>query len=84
MYWSGAFLLLYVYTKLESIRASFLHEPSKLKWLSWESICGLKDEGGLFIRRIKDMNKACLMKFLQWIHSKQRQLLDSLDAKSDI
>ncbi|XP_043697190.1 uncharacterized protein LOC122647970 [Telopea speciosissima] len=79
IYWAGIFGLPgNVITKLESMFSNFLWSgPSlqrKTHFISWDAICKPKSEGGLGIKRIKDMNIAGIMKQIWWIASKQDRL----------
>ncbi|KAJ4979574.1 hypothetical protein NE237_010354 [Protea cynaroides] len=74
IYWSGLFRLPSKTIKaLESLFASFLwSEPdgkSKMHLVSWKRICKPKFEGGMDIKRIKDMNKAKKFKLIWHIAS---------------
>lgn len=55
--------------KLERVQRNFFwsgtKEKNKCSVVTWETMCKLKDKGGLGIRRMVDMNKALLTK-LGW------------------
>ncbi|XP_043717558.1 uncharacterized protein LOC122665470 [Telopea speciosissima] len=79
IYWAGIFGLPgNVITKLESMFSNFLWSgPSlqrKTHFISWDAVCKPKSEGGLGIKRIKEMNIAGIMKQIWWIASKQDRL----------
>ncbi|XP_043687599.1 uncharacterized protein LOC122638815 [Telopea speciosissima] len=79
IYWSGIFALPGgVKQKLESMFSNFLWTgPSlerKVHYISWDKICKPKDEGGLGIRRITDMNITGILKQIWWIASKKDSL----------
>lgn len=63
---------------MESIFAKFLwgglELTKKIHEVKWDDICKPLDEGGLNIRRVKEMNNAGLMKQLWWIVGKKDSL----------
>lgn len=46
----------------------------KMHTTSWDIVCKPLSEGGLKVRRIKEMNDACVLKHLWWIVSKKDNL----------
>ena len=52
--------------KIERIQRNFLwsriEEKNKLSLVNWEVVCKPKFKGGLGVRRLRDLNKALLMK----------------------
>ncbi|XP_043697430.1 uncharacterized protein LOC122648259 [Telopea speciosissima] len=76
IYWAGIFGLPgNVITKLESMFSNFLWSgPSlerKTHFISWDAVCKPKSEGGLGIKRVKEMNIVGIMQQIWWIASKQ-------------
>lgn len=72
IYWSGCFGLPGETTKqIESLFARFLWAGQdmsrKLHAMSWEKICKPHNEGGLNLRRVKEMNMASTIKQIWWI-----------------
>lgn len=63
---------------MESIFAKFLwgglELAKKIHEVNWDEICKPLDEGGLNIRRVKDINNAGVMKQLWWIVAKKDSL----------
>ncbi|XP_042515364.1 actin-related protein 4 [Macadamia integrifolia] len=90
IYWSGTFgLPESIISKLESIFASFLWKGSEcVRFLcpsSWVAVC-LPKEGGLGIRRIKDVNSAGIIKLAWKIISKKdiyQQTIPGMESFSD-
>ncbi|XP_043696713.1 uncharacterized protein LOC122647354 [Telopea speciosissima] len=79
IYWAGIFGLPgNVVTKLESMFSNFLWSgPSlerKTHFISWDAVCKPKSEGGLGIKRVKEMNIAGITKQIWWISSKKDRL----------
>ncbi|XP_043696657.1 uncharacterized protein LOC122647302 [Telopea speciosissima] len=79
IYWSGIYVLPQVTIKaLEALMASFLWKGSDtsrfLHPLSWAAVCLPKKEGGLGIRRIKDVNSAGIIKLLWEIALKKKSI----------
>ena len=52
--------------KIERIQRNFLwsgtEERNKVSLVNWEEVCKPKNKGGLGVRRLRDLNKALLMK----------------------
>lgn len=42
---------------------------SEMHLVAWDLICSLKSKGGLGMRRLTDMNRALLCKWLWWLGS---------------
>jgi hypothetical protein len=86
VYWSSLFILpTSIIRRIEGIFAAFLWKGTSLTptgaKVAWASLCYPKSEGGLGIKRIKDWNKAAILKlvwrilmesssvWVSWIHS---------------
>lgn len=72
--------------KLDSITKYFWwgHDPGerKLHWVNWDTICQLKREGGLGLKKISHLNQAMLSKQFWKISQHPNSLLDkTLKAK---
>lgn len=74
IYWSGCFGLPGdTDRRIESLFACLLWAgpdlSRKLHSMCWENVCKPYDEGGLNLRRVKEMNTAGIMKQIWWIVS---------------
>jgi hypothetical protein len=79
IYWCSVFMLpARIVKELESKMTGFLWCQGKLQTgkakVSWKAICAPKGEGGLGIRRIRDMNKALLASLIWRLISRQKSL----------
>lgn len=87
IYWAVIFGLLgKIKQQVESLCARFLWGgpdlTKKIHLLSWETICKPLEEGGLNIRRVKEMNRAGVLKhiwrivtnkeslWVKWVHAR--------------
>lgn len=55
--------------QVESIMENFLlswsrSHPKKMHTICWDAICKPFDEGGLNIKKVKEINDACILKHL--------------------
>ncbi|XP_061955562.1 uncharacterized protein LOC133677489 [Populus nigra] len=86
VYWSSLFILpTFIIRRIKGIFAAFIWKGTSLTptgaKVAWASLCYPKSEGGLGIKRIKDWNKAAILKlvwriltesssvWVSWIHS---------------
>ncbi|XP_077237235.1 uncharacterized protein LOC143878904 [Tasmannia lanceolata] len=79
LYWTAAFNLPQSsINEIECICRTFLWSGSNSKKcyhpVAWEVICQTKEEGGIGIRRLLDLNKACKMKLLWNIVASNKSL----------
>ncbi|XP_077228456.1 uncharacterized protein LOC143861414 [Tasmannia lanceolata] len=79
LYWSAAFTLPQsTMDEIERIFRTFLWSGSDLRKcyhpISWETVCLTKEEGGIGIRRLQDLNKASKMKLFWNIAAGKKSL----------
>lgn len=79
IYWVGIFGFPgRIICQVESIMAHFLWAgldlSKKMHAIRWDAICKPYEEGGLNLRKVKEMNDACVLKHLWWIVSKKDNL----------
>ena len=80
-YWLQSFQFpISVIKALESMLAKFLWRDRMPAW-SWEKLCKPKEEGGLAIRKITDVNKAAGIK-LEWRCCNSKLYLGYMDEKA--
>ena len=79
IYWARIFGLPgKIVRHIESIMAHFLWAgpdlSKKMHTIGWDSIYKSYNEGGLNIKKVKEMNDACVLKHLWWIASNKDNL----------
>lgn len=79
IYWASVFMLqIKVIKDLGKMMRNFLWSNDSLTKgkakVAWKDVCVPKHEGGLGIRRIRDMNKALIVQYVSSIVCKQRSL----------
>lgn len=80
LYWTTIYELPSHATKqIESIFARYLWAgpdlSKKMHLVKWDHVCKPYEEGGLNVRRVKDMSTAGVMKLIWWIAAKKKNSL---------
>lgn len=71
--------------EIESVSTRFLWAgpvlSRKMHAVSWDKVCKSYKEGGLHIRKVKEMNGIDTIKHLRWLISNKESLLSQMGAQ---